>query len=169
MALIKLIIISGFVMVQSDSMTNYASYLYLGAENLSTDIVFPSVCDWGSPLGLKTAFSCKFWAALISASISINFILFNISNTENMLAILLIRELCSPAIYFYLTLLSLFALKINIYHTCVIIRIWAIAVPSLTHHDIKVDIEKMLLAGPRYPKFHYQHHYLVWIPTQNNW
>ena len=38
MALIILIITGGFMMVQSDSMTHYASYLYLGAENLSTDI-----------------------------------------------------------------------------------------------------------------------------------
>ena len=43
---------------------------------------------------------------------------------------------------------------------------WAIEIPSLTHHDIKVDIEKMVLAGPCNPKFHYQHHYLVWIPPQ---
>ena len=64
-------------MVQSDSMTHFVSYLYVGAENLSTDILFPSICDWGWPLGLKTAFSYKFWAALVSASISINFILFD--------------------------------------------------------------------------------------------
>ena len=124
-------------------------------------IFFPFSLWLRLTLGVKIAFSCKFWAALISASISINFILFDISNIENMIAILLIRELCSPAIYFYLTLLSLFALKINIYHTCVIIRIWAIEIPSLTHHDIKVDIEIMVLAGPCNPKFHYQHHYFV--------
>ena len=89
-----------------------------------------------------------------------------------MIAILHIRELCSLAIYFYLTLLSLFAQK-NIfrgkYHTCEIIRIWAIEIPSLTHHDIMVDTEKMVLAGPCNPKFHYQHHYLLWMPTQKSW
>ena len=26
-------------------------------------------------------------------------------------------------------------------------------IPSLTHHDIKADIEKMILAGPCNPKF----------------
>ena len=34
-----------------------------------------------------------------------------------------------------------------------IIRIWAIEIPSLTRHDIMVDIEKMVLAGPWNPKF----------------
>ena len=45
MALIKLITIGGFVMVQSDSMTHFVAYLYLGADNLSTDILSPLVCD----------------------------------------------------------------------------------------------------------------------------
>ena len=81
---------------------------------------------------------------------------YNISNIENTIAILHIRELCSPAIYFYLTLLSLFPLKMifrDEYHTCVIIRIWATEIPSLTHHDIMVDIEKLVLAGPCNPSF----------------
>ena len=33
------------------------------------------------------------------------------------------------------------------------IRIWAIEIPSLTHYDMMVDIEKMVLAGPCNPKF----------------
>ena len=40
-----------------------------------------------------------------------------------------------------------------IYTTCVKIRIWAIEIPSLTHHDIMVDIEKMVLEGPCDLKF----------------
>ena len=34
-----------------------------------------------------------------------------------------------------------------------IIRIRTIEIPSLTHNDIMVDIEKMVLAGPCNPKF----------------
>ena len=49
-----------------------------------------------------------------------------------------------------------------------IIRIWATEIPNLTHNDIMVDTEKMVLPGPCNHKFHYQHHYLLWIPTQNN-
>ena len=57
----------------------------------------------GLNLGAKTVSSCKFRAALVSALISINFILFDkVSQTflEKMVAILDIGEFCSPAIYF---------------------------------------------------------------------
>ena len=37
--------------------------------------------------------------------------------------------------------------------TCVIIKIWAIEILSLTHHDVMIDIEEMVLAGPCNPKF----------------
>ena len=42
---------------------------------------------------------------------------------------------------------------LHLHCTCVIIRIWAIEIPSLTHHDIMVDIVKMVLVGPCNPKF----------------
>ena len=61
-------------------MTHYVSYLYMEAENLSTDILFPFneiYLYLGLTIGVKTAFPCKFRAALVSASISINSILFD--------------------------------------------------------------------------------------------
>ena len=71
-------------------------------------------CSHELNLGLKNG---KFRAALVSALISINFILFDmVSQTflAKMLVILDIGEFCSPAIYFKLTLLSLLALKTHI-------------------------------------------------------
>ena len=42
---------------------------------------------------------------------------------------------------------------LHLHLTCVIIRFWAIEIPSLTHHDIMVDIEKMVLTGSCNLKF----------------
>ena len=112
--------------------------LVASAPKYFIDVILLQIhCSHGLNLGgKKTISSCKFRAPLVSALISINCILFDkVSQTflPTMVAILDTGEFCSPAFYFSLTLLSLLAFK-NIsrgkYLTSMVIRIWAIEIPS---------------------------------------
>ena len=78
--------------------------LVASAPKYFIDVILLQIhCSHGLNLGVKkTVSSCKFRAALVSALISINFILFDmVSQTflAKMVAILDIGEFCSPAIY----------------------------------------------------------------------
>ena len=55
---------------------------------------------WTESWDRKKLFACKFRAALVSALISIDFILFDKVSLAKMVVILDIEEFCSPAIYF---------------------------------------------------------------------
>ena len=78
--------------------------LVASAPKYFIDVILLQIhCSHGLNLGLKkTVSSCKFRATLVSALVSINFILFDmVSQTflAKVVAILDIGEFCSPAIY----------------------------------------------------------------------
>ena len=78
--------------------------LVASAPKYFIDVILLQIhCSHGLNLGVKMVYSCKFRAALVSALISINFILFDkVSQIilAKMMAILVIGEFCSLAIYF---------------------------------------------------------------------
>ena len=107
---------------------------------------------WTESWGKKTVSSCKFRAALVSALININFILFDkVSQTflANMVAILDTGELCN----LFLSLLSFVCFE-NIY-IVMVIRIWAIEIPSFDSPCPWLILSKLNWQGHANLSFHY--------------
>ena len=96
-----------YVMYAGVTFPNDACFMTLvaSAPKYFIDVILLQIhCSHGLNLGVKkTVSSCKLRAALVSALVSINFILFDkVSQAfvAKMVAVLDIREFCSPAIYF---------------------------------------------------------------------
>ena len=95
-----------YVMYAGVTFPNDSCFMTLvaSAPKYLIDVILLQIhCSHGLNLGIKDIFSCKFRAALVSALISINFILFDkVSQTfwAKMVAILDIGEFCSLTIYF---------------------------------------------------------------------
>ena len=117
--------------------------------HLATNALQPWTESWGK----KTVSSCKFRAALVSALISINFILFDkVSQTflANMVAILNTGELCN----LFLTNSIFFVCFENIY-IVMVISIWAMEIPSFYSTCPWLTLSKLNWQGHTNLIFHY--------------